>query len=161
MPIVHLLHGFVGAGKTTFAKKLETEINAVRISPDEWMIALYGVNPPAELFDEYYQRINTWIWVQIDRIVKTGVDVIYDSGLWKRADRDDVIAKVKAIGATPKLYALQTPFEVSRERVLKRTDEMPDGALFIDDNAIQLFWSKFEPLQDDEVAIRIPYQPDN
>lgn len=161
MPTVHLLHGFVGAGKTTFAKKLETEVNAVRFSPDEWMIALYGTNPPAEFFDEYYQRINKWIWVQIGRIVKTGVDVIYDTGLWKRADRDEVIAKVKALGAQPKLYALQAPFEVSRERVLKRTEEMPEGALVIDDNAIHLFWSKFEPLQDDEEAIRIPYQPDN
>lgn len=156
MPTVHLLHGFVGAGKTTFAKKLQTEINAVRFSPDEWMIALYGDNPDKGLFDTYYQRINKWIWVQIANVLNTGVDVIYDSGLWKRADRDDVIAKVKALGAVPKLYALQVPFDVSRDRVLKRTAAMPDGALFIDDNAIRLFWSKFEPLQDDEDAVIVP-----
>lgn len=39
MPTVHMIHGFVGVGKTTFAKKLQQEVNAVRFSPDEWMIA--------------------------------------------------------------------------------------------------------------------------
>ena len=62
MSIVHLLHGFVGAGKTTFAKQLQTKIDAIQFSP---------------------------------------------------------------------------------------------GALFIDQNAIDLFWAKFEPLQDDEEAVVI------
>jgi predicted kinase len=28
------LHGFTGAGKTTFARKLETELLALRFTPD-------------------------------------------------------------------------------------------------------------------------------
>lgn len=155
MAIVHLLHGFIGSGKTTFARQLEQEKNALRFSPDEWMVALYGDKPAEGKFEEYYQRIDQWIWVQIERALALGVDVIFDSGLWKRDDRDRVIARVKALGAAPVLYALQCPFEISRERVLKRTAELPEGQLSIDDNAIHLFWSRFEPLQDDEEAIII------
>ncbi len=155
MTIVHLIHGFLGSGKTTFAKALEAETNAIRFSPDEWMIALYGSNPPADLFQEYHARIMDFIWLQIAKTTQAGVDAILDLGFWTRASRNDAIARVKAFGAVPKLYALQTPFEVSQERVLRRTADMPDGALFIDQNAIDLFWSKFEPLQDDEEAARI------
>ena len=39
-PIVYLICGFIGAGKTTFSKKLETETGAVRITKDEWSISL-------------------------------------------------------------------------------------------------------------------------
>jgi hypothetical protein len=37
MSTAHLIHGFLGAWKTTFAKKLEAELGAVRFSQDEWM----------------------------------------------------------------------------------------------------------------------------
>jgi predicted kinase len=33
-PIVYLICGFIGAGKTTFAKKLEEKTGAVRITKD-------------------------------------------------------------------------------------------------------------------------------
>ena len=41
MATLHLIHGFVGAGKTPLSKRLETKLNAIRFPPDEWMIALY------------------------------------------------------------------------------------------------------------------------
>jgi predicted kinase len=37
-PIVYIICGFIGAGKTTFAKKLEKKTGAVRITKDEWSI---------------------------------------------------------------------------------------------------------------------------
>ena len=62
MATIHLLHGFTGAGKSTFAKKLESEIRAIRFSPDEWMVKLYGNNPPEEKFAEYFQNVESLIW---------------------------------------------------------------------------------------------------
>src|SRR5215211_6653017 len=44
-PIVYLLCGFIGAGKTTFARKLEERTGAVRITKDEWLISLIGNDP--------------------------------------------------------------------------------------------------------------------
>ena len=45
MTNLHLIYGFVRAGKTTFARKLESEISAIRFTHDEWMVKLYGHNP--------------------------------------------------------------------------------------------------------------------
>ena len=43
-----LLVGLPGSGKTTVAKNLATEHNALRLTPDEWMIPLFG-EPEAEV----------------------------------------------------------------------------------------------------------------
>ena len=36
-----LVSGFVGAGKTTLAKKLEKQYKAIRFTTDDWMIELF------------------------------------------------------------------------------------------------------------------------
>jgi predicted kinase len=51
-----LIHGYLGAGKTTFARQLERTIPAIRLSHDEWMVRLYGDNPPIEHFADFYGR---------------------------------------------------------------------------------------------------------
>ena len=41
-PVLTLLVGLPGAGKTTLAKKLERETGAIRFTPDEWHLFLFG-----------------------------------------------------------------------------------------------------------------------
>jgi len=47
MPTLILICGLPGAGKTTFAKRLEVERSALRLTPDDWMARLN-----IDLFDE-------------------------------------------------------------------------------------------------------------
>ena len=49
---VYLLCGFIGAGKTTFARKLDERTGAVRITKDEWLIRLIGHDPTINGYDE-------------------------------------------------------------------------------------------------------------
>ena len=45
--VVYLMVGLPGAGKTYRAKELEISASALRLTPDEWQIALFGdQNPP-------------------------------------------------------------------------------------------------------------------
>lgn len=152
---LHLIYGFAGAGKTTFAKRLGAELSAIRFSPDEWMVALYGTNPPREHFQEFQARISRLIWDQTIQLLHQGVDVILDTGFWSRASRDDARARAKAIGAPWKLYFLDCSEDVMRRRVLNRTDELPTGALVIDEAAFESFKRRFEPLGPDEDHVRI------
>lgn len=41
-PTLHLLIGLPGSGKTTLARRLEAEHAALRLTPDEWMLLLFG-----------------------------------------------------------------------------------------------------------------------
>lgn len=49
-PVAHIVIGFIGSGKTTFARKLERETGAVRFTKDEWMVRLFGNTPPKDTF---------------------------------------------------------------------------------------------------------------
>lgn len=160
MATLHLIHGFVGVGKTTFAKKLESESeNTVRFTLDEWMIALFGQNPTKEEFVEFEPKIKVLIWKTVEQLLKNGTDIILDYGFWKRAERDDYKNLGKNLGIMVKLYNLQCDDDVIRERVEKRTQKMEHGALFIDENALDEFKQYFEPIVEDEKATLINNLP--
>jgi len=46
MPVVHLIEGPVGAGKSTFAASLATRIEGVHIALDEWFAHLFSADRP-------------------------------------------------------------------------------------------------------------------
>lgn len=146
VPRIYMIHGFIGVGKTTFSKRLEQETNAVRFSPDEWMVELYGENPSAERFKEYFEKIETVIWKIVRRCVSAGADVILDFGFWTRAGRDQCRHFAQEAGADVVMYSLNCPETVLRARVAKRTSEMPEGVLFINSQALDLFKNRFEPV---------------
>ena len=145
-PTLHLIHGYIGAGKTSFAKKLEHELNCVRFTSDEWVIALYGDNPPQDKFRDYEDRIKVLIWQVAKRILETGNDVILDLGVWKRSERDKWRAIAKEMSVGFKLYNVTCPLEIAKQRTLQRTHNMPAGALVIDENAFDTLQQYFEPI---------------
>jgi predicted kinase len=149
MPIVHLIHGYLGAGKTTFAKKLAEEVHGVRFNPDEWMVRLYGEDPPADQFAGRLERVFALIDEQWVRVVRCGVDVVLDHGFWTRASRDTARARAAAAGAACRLYALQCPEATARARCRGRNADL-QGSLYIAENTFDVLKSRFEPLQADE-----------
>ncbi len=151
--ILHLLYGPVGAGKTLFAERLAGEGRALRLSPDEWMRALYGPDPPAERFAEYLERVVALVWAEVARLAALDVDVILDFGFWTRRSRDDARERGRALGARVILYELRASPGERRRRVLARTAAAGSGSLFIDEAAIARLDGRLEPLAADEERI--------
>ena len=154
MTTLHLLCGFIGAGKTTFAKSLERDHSAVLFSHDEWMVKQYGRNPPSEHFQTYYHRVEDLIWQFASRFLTLGQDVVLDHGFWRRADRDLAKRKAQEIGVQAKLYFLHCSEEVMRQRVLTRT-EMSQYSLYINERAFENLRAQFEAPMDDEEYVSI------
>src|SRR5919199_1244804 len=75
-PIVYLICGFIGAGKTTFAKKLEEKTGAVRITKDEWSICLIGNDPTIDGYEEWDRKICGLSRDVAFELAKKGMDVI-------------------------------------------------------------------------------------
>jgi predicted kinase len=149
MPTVHLIHGFLGMGKTTFAKRLETQLPAVRYTPDEWMGRLFGDDPPSECFQQRHQAILEIIDAHWPRVTACGTDVILDFGFWSRAARDRARQRATDHGCNALLYCLQCSEATARQRCQARNQNLA-GSLLITDNTFQVLMARFEPLADDE-----------
>ena len=152
-PAIHALHGFLGSGKTTFARTLERDLPAIRFSSDEWMVMLYGQDPPEELFDIYRFRVLAVMQATWTRALELGLSVVLDEGLWTRFERDELRVEAAALGVPFILYALHTPEAVARERIRRRNLE--PGSLHIAENTYDLFRPRFERLGPDETHVVI------
>lgn len=148
MGTAHLIHGYLGAGKTSFARQLEARLPAVRFTHDEWMVALHGSDPPADRFPELFRRVSDLIEVQWTRCLQLGLDVVLDLNYWSRAQRDATRARVASLGARHRLYHLSLPDDEAWARIERRNTE--PGALFIARTTFEILRPRCEPLGTDE-----------
>jgi len=118
---LYLLVGLPGAGKTTKARQLEVEACALRFTPDEWMIPLFGRNDPAAR-DVLEGRL---IWVALCAL-QLHTNVILDFGFWGKDERSSLRWMAKHIGANSQVIYLPIDVETQRERVKNRFGETPD-----------------------------------
>ena len=153
-PIAYLLHGFLGCGKTTFAKQLEQECCAVRFTHDEWMSALYGDDPPAEQFQHYAARVSAVMEAMWTRLLDLGTSVVLDFGLWSRSERKRITLLTERHGGRPVLYHLRCSYETAWQRVEERNKDLR-GSLHISCNTFEVLKTRFEPLAPDEAFLSI------
>ena len=149
MATAHLVHGFLGVGKTSFAKRLERSLPAIRFSHDEWMVRFYGTDPPADLFAGHSRAVSEQIDLLWPRCLELGVDVVLDLGFWSRKQRDQARAIATARGAGVLLYRLNCPDHEARARLTARNEKL-DGDLLITEATYDLLRTRFEPLAPDE-----------
>ncbi|MDD4556817.1 MAG: AAA family ATPase [Alphaproteobacteria bacterium] len=149
MPTIHLIHGFMGFGKTTLAKKLAKELPAIRFTPDEFMKNLHSRNLPDAEFRIAHDKIDNFIWELTEQVINAGVDVILDYGFWSKSHRKNAYEKAKRL--TPKVvfHNISCDIKIAKDRVLNRTETNEDE-LFIDENCFNMFLEKFEPISSDE-----------
>jgi len=152
---LHLIHGYIGAGKTTFAKQLEEETEAIRFTLDEWMENFYGHNPDAMKFDEYQTNCENMILDILKSILKHEQSAILDFGFWSKLKRENYRRFANENNAKTILYNLKCDDEIALKRTLRRTSEMPKGSLYIDENAYINLKTGFDPVEEDERCIII------
>lgn len=136
--------GLTGSGKTTFAKGLEREHNAVRFSIDEWMIELYGHHMPREVFDARFDICKTLIFATAEKLLALGINVVLDFGFWKRDERAEVKAWLKTRELSYTLYYFDIPLETLWERLQKRNQMLAEGTFEITREMLETFASRFE-----------------
>ena len=147
MPILHLICGLPGSGKTTLARRLERELPALRLTPDEWMARIVG-----DGYDDAKRAaVEAVQWEIAARALSLGVDVILENGFWLRRDRDDFRARAAALGAATKLHFLDVPRDELLRRLALRNAALPQDTFRIGEGQLDLWSTWFEPPTPDEL----------
>ena len=159
MATIHLMHGYIGFGKTTTAKRLAKEYGAVRLDGDAFMAKLFGRNPYGEGFGGYWDLVRYLIWDIAKETIENGIDVIIDYGFWRRETREKWYKRAKEITPDVVFHVIQCDMKVARERTLLRTKNNPD-MLEIDENCFDIRLKEFEPICESE-GYKIIYHDNN
>lgn len=118
MPTAHLICGYSGSGKTTFARELEADRGAVRFTPDEWLAQQYGSEIPLDKIDQYRRQIVEMIWQDALLALSLGREVVLDFGFWKRAARDE--ARARLAGYRTEFYLVVCDEDIAWARIAQR-----------------------------------------
>jgi predicted kinase len=113
--------GLPGSGKTTLARQLSGERGAVRLTKDEWMWAL-GSSPWDRTTQ---QRVERELWNLAQQILRLGLSVVLDFGLWGRIERDEMREVARRLGVGVELHYLTAPVDELWRRIEPRNSEPP------------------------------------
>ena len=148
-----LIVGLPGAGKTECAKVLAEQHSALRLTPDAWMIPLFGDPQPAGKRDILEGRL---ISLALEAL-RLGTDVVLDFGLWGRDERSSLRWLARSVGASSQIVYLPVDRATQIERIQQRRSRTPHETFVITETDVDEWRAQFEApdaaeLADEEIA---------
>ena len=147
-PTLVLFCGLPGSGKTTLARRLEAEGRGVRLSAEAWQAAL-GVG---HADSDFHERLQSTLYAHALTLLRRGVDVILEDGLWMRAERAEKIADARSCAARVELHVFDVDHDTLWARLEQRNDEAESAAYPMTEAELRWAGGLFEPVTAEELA---------
>jgi predicted kinase len=145
-PTLHLTCGLPGSGKTTLARRLAVERDALRFTKDELVLALGG-----DLYDdELRDRVEAMLIELAFELLAVGRSCILDFGLWSREERDVLRLRARAQGVRVELHVLDVEPEELLRRIDQRYADAPQTTAEISAEQLADWVSSFEAPTEEE-----------
>ena len=151
MPTLFLLCGLPGSGKTSLARKIERDHNALRLCPDEWLAPLFGTELPQEQLDAARIPVETVQWTVAADALRLGINVVLENGFWAKAEREEFRRRAETLGADVRLFYLEVSRVELWERLSRRNAALPPHTFRVTKAQLEEWWRVFEPPEPNEL----------
>jgi predicted kinase len=142
MTTLYLMVGLPCSGKTTRAKELENELRAIRLTPDEWHVNLFGHDVYDPEHEKRHGLIEAKLWQIAARALVLGTNVILDFGFWAKEEREDFRSRARKLGAGSEIIYMDVDDEELMRRVLVRNENLTNTLHYIPEE-LMLTWMQF------------------
>jgi predicted kinase len=116
-----LMVGLPGSGKTTVAKEIAESQRALRLTPDDWMIPLFGDS----MADGRRFVLEGRLLTVALQALRLGIGVVLDYGLWGRDERSALRWLARTAGAACQVVYLPVDKDVQLARIKHRQTMEP------------------------------------
>lgn len=147
-PRLYVMVGLPAAGKTTLARRIETEHQALRFTPDEWMIPLFG-EPMAHGKRNVLE--GRFIATALSAL-RLGFDVVLDFGVWAKDERTALRWLASTVGAEYELVYVAIGEAEQQDRVNRRLATAPESTFPMTQADLQEWRMIFQPPGEEELS---------
>lgn len=155
MATLHLICGTISSGKTTYARRMMAQKPALLLSVDEITLAVAPVLPP-ENHDPATVLVKQYLLQKAQEILAAGLDVIFDWGFWKAADRREMEAALTDKGIDHVWHYIDVSEARWASQIAKRNEAVRRGetsAYYVDEGLKQKCIGLFEPPLREEIDV--------
>lgn len=142
--------GLPGSGKTTFAKQLEKECCAVRFTPDEWQLRLFGDETDHPEHDARHTEVENIMWELAQKLLLLGTSVIMDFGFWAVEERLFYCKEAKRLGADFEVHFMDILKDELLHRIALRNQNDREPSFTIFPHHMDEWCALFQPVTDQE-----------
>jgi len=136
-----LVVGLPGSGKTTTAKQLAVEQQALRLTTDAWVIPLFG--EAGEANGKRWILEGRLIWLAFEAL-GVGTNVILDFGFWGRDERSSLRWLAAERGAACVLVYLPIDRATQLQRLRRRWRDAPQETFDITEAEVDAGRGQFQ-----------------
>ncbi|MDP0499198.1 MAG: ATP-binding protein [Verrucomicrobiota bacterium JB022] len=152
-PVVFLMCGIPGSGKTAFALQLEKE-GCTHLSMDDEILSRfgrYGSDYPPRMYGPHQIAAEETLRERLLSLLEEKRHVVVDFSFWQRTRRYLYTSLIRQHGGTPQIVYLRVSPQDLHQRLVERSRRFDaNAALPIANELVQQYVIGFEPPVDEE-----------